>query len=285
MTEINDNDPLAIPPELDRRHPGDANKPADAVETPLPGTSPDAGLDDDGACEEQEVLPATKILEAHPYADLFPMVTGAAFEELVASVHKYGLQEPIVTYDGKILDGRNRYAACSKAGVMPNYAPYEGKDPLGYVIAKNVHRRNLTTSQRAMAAARMANLKRGGDHKSDNFKTSNDALKIKDAAKLFGVSPKSISRARAVLASGRNDLIDAIDCGAMTVATALSRLASEEVGTLAETGDAIPKSEQQCLVLESIWDKTGEEGRALFLGRIGATTQPADMPKSDPCEA
>ncbi|MBT4627077.1 MAG: S-adenosylmethionine-binding protein, partial [Rhodospirillales bacterium] len=70
----------------------------------------------------------------HPYAALFPMMAPKALGELIASVGRDGLQDPIITFEGKVLDGRNRQLACSNASVKPVYKKYTGDDPLGFVI-------------------------------------------------------------------------------------------------------------------------------------------------------
>jgi hypothetical protein len=45
--------------------------------------------------------------------------------------------------------------------IEPAFRPYEGQDPLGYVLAANLARRHLDESQRAMIAASLAKLKQG----------------------------------------------------------------------------------------------------------------------------
>src|SRR5262249_18836723 len=93
-------------------------------------------------------------LPFHPLADVLPLIEGAEFDRLVADIREQGLLNPITMYEGKILDGRNRYRACRAAGVTPRYVEFEGKDPAAFVVSQNLERRHLLPSERAMVAAR-----------------------------------------------------------------------------------------------------------------------------------
>jgi ParB-like chromosome segregation protein Spo0J len=95
--------------------------------------------------------------EAHPIANLFPMISGRELDDLAADIRESGLLEPIILHEAKILDGRNRYAACEKAGVPIRVREWngEGGTPLRFVLSHNLHRRHLTTAQRAAVAAEM----------------------------------------------------------------------------------------------------------------------------------
>ena len=54
---------------------------------------------------------------------------------------------------------RNRYLACQRAGVGPRFTEWDGVGtPTAFVISKNLTRRHLNTSQRAMIAAKLAKM-------------------------------------------------------------------------------------------------------------------------------
>jgi len=91
-------------------------------------------------------------MEYHELANIFPLVDGEEFQELVKDIKANGQREAITTYQGKILDGRNRYRACLEAGVEPTTKQYVGNDPLSFVVSLNLHRRHLKSSQRAAIA-------------------------------------------------------------------------------------------------------------------------------------
>lgn len=92
------------------------------------------------------------------------MLSYTEMEALAADISANGLRQPIVTWRGMIVDGRNRLAACEIAGVEPAYAEMEftgDRDVVAYVISTNMTRRHLTVSQRAHAAALLATLRQG----------------------------------------------------------------------------------------------------------------------------
>jgi N6-adenosine-specific RNA methylase IME4 len=156
-----------------------------------------------------------KQLQFHRLADLFPMMEGVAFDAFAADIKERGLLHPIVVHDDKILDGRNRYRACIKSNVAIRAEPFGGDDPLGFVIANNLHRRHLDESQRAMVAAKLATMKRGNQPNG-----SIDLLDQPRAAALLNVSVPSVKRAAVVRSNGTAALVRAVEQGAIPVSVA-----------------------------------------------------------------
>jgi ParB-like nuclease domain len=155
--------------------------------------------------------------EFHPLAALFPPLDEKELDELAADIREHGLREPIVTFEGKILDGRNRYLACERAGVAPRFKEYTGSDPLAYVVSLNLKRRHLDTSQRAMVAKRIETLTHGGDRRSDQDANWHLGISRERAAELMNVSERSIARAGEVQKKGADELIAAVDQGRAAV--------------------------------------------------------------------
>jgi N6-adenosine-specific RNA methylase IME4 len=91
-------------------------------------------------------------MEFHKIANIFPIMQPDEYENLVADIKQNGLIEPIVLFEGKILDGRNRWKACLDAGIEPRFENYNGNSPISYVVSKNAKRRHLSKSQLAMIA-------------------------------------------------------------------------------------------------------------------------------------
>jgi len=129
-------------------------------------------------------------LKAHPVADLFPMLAADELAELAADIKARGLLQPVVLdADGRILDGRNRLAACELAGVEPTFETYDGDDPDGYALAVNIARRHLRPSQRYILieqARRMASAPKSLFSKTDANRLSFAAVVLDFAPDLAG---------------------------------------------------------------------------------------------------
>ena len=102
----------------------------------------------------------------HPVASRFPMIDDESLNALAEDIKKNGQREPIIVAyldeamidEPVVIDGRNRHAACKLAGIEPEFkfvmslndrelSPQVIAD---WIISHNLHRRHLTTSQKAM---------------------------------------------------------------------------------------------------------------------------------------
>ncbi len=78
------------------------------------------------------------------------------FKALVEDIKKKGLILPIILYDGKIVDGKNRYRACLKINVAPMFMVYKGKlSAIDLVTSLNSIRRSDSPAKKAEIAVRI----------------------------------------------------------------------------------------------------------------------------------
>jgi hypothetical protein len=170
------------------------------------------------------------MIEFHEAANLFPMEL-ETIDELAADIKRNGQFEAVKIYQGKILDGRRRWTACQRAGIEAKTETINPHDPVAYVLSTNLHRRHLTTSQKAMVAARAAEIyakvarerMESGKKNSDpevNFPQGRAPQSRDQAGKALGVSGKSVDFAKRVLEHGTPELIRAVEEGRVAVSTA-----------------------------------------------------------------
>jgi len=173
-------------------------------------------------------------MEFHELANLFPMMSEAELNLLVEDmcVNGYDTSSPIVMYEDKILDGRNRYKAAQAAKVEPVFITLNhGSDPLEFVLRHNLHRRHLNESQRAMIAAKLANMKRtdtlkqnrsanlhiGGSPIEDINAWEAKPLSQAQAAKMMNVSPRLVASAKRIYEIAPVTIIENINNGKLAV--------------------------------------------------------------------
>jgi ParB-like nuclease family protein len=152
-----------------------------------------------------------EMIPFHPLADVLPLLSQKQYGELVESIKVQGLLEPITLYEDKILDGRNRYRACLDASVKPVTEDFKGKDPIAFVLGKNLHRRHLTVGQRAMVAAKYAKLPKGDVWKGvSGARNRASSLTRKEAAELLSISEYAVDQAKVVHANGTPEEIASV---------------------------------------------------------------------------
>jgi N6-adenosine-specific RNA methylase IME4 len=179
-------------------------------------------------------------LEFHPLSQIFTLIEGAEFDDLVADIRAHGVHEPIWIYDGQIIDGRNRYRASAVAGVDCPMREYLGDNPAAFVVSLNLRRRHLNESQRGMVMARLATLPKGTNQHTE---ISASSPTQDQASKILNVSVDSGQFARKVLHHGEPELIAAVDHGhlAVSIAAKAASLPAADQKAIAEkarAGDA-----------------------------------------------
>jgi hypothetical protein len=177
------------------------------------------------------------------------------------------LHEPIVVYEDKILDGRNRYRACEAAGTEPMFTVYQGDDPISYVISLNLRRRHLDESQRAMVAAKLATLQHGV-RQSGKFAA---VPTQEEAAALLNISERSVRSAREVTEHGVPELVQAVERGRVSVSAAAD-IATQPIE---EQREIVARGEREILrAAQDIRARKAEIRRAERIERLAVTCNP-----------
>jgi hypothetical protein len=176
-------------------------------------------------------------LEVHPIAKVFPAMGEAEFQQFKRDIEAHGQRDDIVIHNGLLLDGRNRLRACIELGIDPQITELIGEsNPVAYVVSKNLHRRQLTESQRAMVAAEITT--QGSGQKKSGGPIGPPEVTNSDAAKMLNVGATSVKRAKAVKDKGSDKLKAAVTSGKMRVGAAakIARKPKEEQDAIVDAG-------------------------------------------------
>jgi hypothetical protein len=136
-------------------------------------------------------------MKLHKYCALLPRMMAEEYQLLKTDIQAHGLLEPIVTYEGSILDGRHRYNICEELAVQLVYVEFQSLgyngSPLDFVISKH-QRRNLTPDQKAVLADKIAGLKHG-EHQS---LTNETLVTLSEALISTGASKGQVGKLRKI---------------------------------------------------------------------------------------
>jgi len=104
----------------------------------------------------------------HPAASVFPLLEGDRFKSLVDSIAEHGVQNPVVSHKGEVLDGRNRLRAVMQLRdeghtVELPFVEWDSKCGLSateWVAAQNLDRRHLSDDAYTTAVAALNRIMR-----------------------------------------------------------------------------------------------------------------------------
>lgn len=162
--------------------------------------------------------------EQHEFGKLIPKMLSKQFVDLQNSIETIGLQVPIVLFEGKVLDGWNRYTACQNitenGGHLPSPIRYEtllcdASQALQFVLANNLSRRHIPEDERVKLALDIRK-------KLEKLKPETTGEQLDEqAAKAAGTSKRTVQRATEVERKAPKEVVKAMEEGTITPGTAL----------------------------------------------------------------
>jgi hypothetical protein len=174
-------------------------------------------------CRAKRRSNVSHTMEAHPLAGAYPEMQAIEFEALKLDIQEHGLKEPIIVFENKILDGRNRYRACAELGITPKLEQFCGdyEQARKFSASANLMRRHLKQSQKAMIIAQSGLAAAPtASPKEDRGKMS-----VREAAARFGVNHQTCYKAFFVL-SADGELAGRVLAGELSVGRAEAILRS-----------------------------------------------------------
>ena len=189
-------------------------------------------------------------LQLHALCEVFPEITGAEFDALVADIKANGQRETIKLYEGQVIDGRNRYRACLAAGIEPKFEGISiDGDIASYVLSLNLHRRHMTAAQAAAVVAAITDWSkantRGGRRSTDEIPEI-PLTTVADRAKASGTSERT-QRTADTIAKQAPELLTEVAKGTLSLA-----------GAVAKINEGKPKSERQIEAEKAAEDAHGD---------------------------
>lgn len=226
-------------------------------------------------------------MRAHPIAEIFPLLEGKAFDALVADIREHGQREPVIVWEDKILDGRNRWRACKRAGIDPKTKFFRGdaKAALALVLSLNLHRRHLNESQRALVAVEVERMfadaakerQRAGGREKGKANLPEARQARDDAASALNVSPRLVQDAKKVATKAAPEVLAAVQQGKLAVSVA-AKLVDESPARQRDLAAKIDAGAKPARVLEDV----RRDKRVEKLASISAGNAPLTLPQRYP---
>ena len=169
-------------------------------------------------------------------ANLMPPLTKEEDALLTNSLLNEGCREPLVVWNGTIVDGHNRYRICWRHGVPFTYVEknFESEtEAMLWAVRNQMARRNLTDFQKCELVLPFEDaLREEAKKRQCRRKYGLEPLSVKGdtrsmLAVMAGVSHGSFDKAKAIIASGNADLICSVRKGDVSIHRAYMQITAK----------------------------------------------------------
>ena len=208
-----------------------------------------------------------KLIIDPEFQSLIPPLADEEYSQLEANLKKDGCRDPLVTWQGIIVDGHNRFEICTRHGIgfeqiRKHFA--DRSEAIEWIIRNQFGRRNLSAFQRTELALRLeesirarakANMLKGTNQHSPKQNSAEASQHIEtreEIAKLAGVSRDTVDKVKQIKKSATPEIKEALAKGEISINKAHQTVktpkpetdpieAVVEDGTMDDEGPATPK--------------------------------------------
>ena len=221
----------------------------------------------------------------HEIRGVLVPLTKAEKQLLEMSILEEGCREPIIVWNGTIVDGHNRYEIChrNKIDFKTLEKEFTCKDEaIEWVVSNQLARRNLSTWEKVKAADKLRpyfekqaqenKSKAGGDKKSEHakslFQESDKAINAvhtdEEIAKLAGTSRDTVNKVSTILKNSEKHptVVESLDKGEISINKAHELITGKTRSTSPPPTPAPPPTLTPPLVAEPNATKSRSESKA-----------------------
>jgi N6-adenosine-specific RNA methylase IME4 len=171
---------------------------------------------------------------------LIPPLSNEEFKQLERNILEEGIREPLITWNGILIDGHNRYRIAQEHDM--NYETLEKEfDNINrvkeWMINNQFGRRNLSNYQRSVLALQLEDVFR--EKAKENQGNRNDIKQIsaeskpietrQEVAKIANVSHDTIAKVKKIEATATSEVKEKLNTGTMSINEAYKEIKKEEV--------------------------------------------------------
>ena len=176
------------------------------------------------------------------FAELIPAPDAEELKWLEESIKKEGCTDPLIVWNGTIIDGHNRYNICTRLGIPFSYREKEDlsdrNEVKAWIIERQLSRRNLTKYQKSKLALKYEPLLKEQAKERQSEAGRNKLPQISaeapdkretrnKVADLAGVSRDTIARVKKIEAVADEETKQKLESGQLSINKAYNSLFGE----------------------------------------------------------